>query len=44
MKCLINKLFQKQEIVEGEHEKVNERTQKIKGRQVIYQYLFYFLL
>jgi hypothetical protein len=33
MKRLINQLFTKEEIMEGEHEKLNGRTGKIKGQQ-----------
>jgi hypothetical protein len=32
MKRLINQLFSKEEIMEGQHEQVNDRTKKIKGK------------
>ena len=38
MKRLINELFTKREIMDGEHEKTNERTTKIKSKlDALYQ-------
>ncbi|CAF3839074.1 unnamed protein product, partial [Rotaria sp. Silwood1] len=35
MKMLINKLFTKEEIIDRQHEQINERTMKIKGSQPV---------
>jgi hypothetical protein len=38
MKSLINELFTKAEIMEGKHQEINQRTEKIKGERFILQY------
>jgi hypothetical protein len=43
MKFLINELFTKQEIMEGKHEEINERTEKIKGETFVLQYPFQYV-
>ena len=32
MKRLINQLFSKEEIIDGQHEQVNDRSKKLKGK------------
>ncbi|CAF3688147.1 unnamed protein product [Rotaria sp. Silwood1] len=41
MKTLINQLFTKEEIIDRQHEQINERTMKIKGNQPISWYHCY---